>query len=149
MQIQSKGKTLSDLMLRLAVNALTTESWRYKNKVVKGGEHFNIFARKFACRNFPLAMMINEKVSKFLIYHKGIAVTERLCMYILHLAWGVRWSMWPTLFQNICNRCDVLAHTLSCLFCAMHNDTSQRLHEQAHQIKKSIKCTKINQNWNG
>ena len=27
-------------------------------------------------------MMINEKVSKFLIYHKGIAVTESLCMYI-------------------------------------------------------------------
>jgi hypothetical protein len=47
---------------------------------------FNIFARKFASRDFPLAIMIIENVSKILIYHKGIAVTERLCMYILYLA---------------------------------------------------------------
>jgi hypothetical protein len=84
-------------------------------------------------------MMINEKVSKFPVYHKGIAVNESLCMYISYLARGVRRSMWPTLLQNIFNRCDVLDQARSCFSRAIQNDTSQRLHEQVPQIKKYIK----------
>jgi len=62
-------------------------------------------------------MMINEKLSKFFIYHKGIAVTERLCMYV-HFIFGLRGMAKHVvcIIQNIFNRCDVLAHAHSFCF---------------------------------